>query len=147
LGLVDLPGEAEFLSQVSGKDVLAADYTPRGVLSQTSLRQLKFGVPQTYTLTSDATKCEWAADGTTSLWDRASDPFELTPRKDDARLDACVTEGKALVDAQIAHGKGLGGHREKLSDAEIERLRQLGYVEEEPPPAKDAPKPPPADQE
>ncbi len=147
LGLVDLPGEAEFLAQASGKDVLAADYTPRGVLSQTSIRQLKFGVPQTYTLTSDTFKCEWAADGTTSLWDHASDPYELAPVTDAARLDPCVSEGKALVDAQIARGKELGGHREKLSDAEIERLRQLGYVEEAPPPTKDAPKPPPADQE
>lgn len=149
LGLVDLPGEAEFVAQASGKDVLAPGFVSRGVLSQTSLRQMKFGRPQTYTLTGDTLKCEWAADGSTALWDHTTDPFELSPLTDAARLDPCVAEGKALVEAQIAHGKLLGGHREKLSDAEIERLRMLGYVDEEPKPgATPAPEAPaPDDQE
>lgn len=128
LALVDVPGEAEFLAQASGKDVLASGFTTRPVLSQTSTRQLKFGVPMTYTMTGDRLKCAWRDDGTAVLWDHSVDPYELAPVQDPTTLAACVADGKAVVEAQKAHGALLGGHMEKLSTEELQRLIELGYL-------------------
>ncbi|MCB9682072.1 MAG: sulfatase [Alphaproteobacteria bacterium] len=124
-----LPHVDGFLGQASGRDVLARDFQERPVLSQTSERQLQFGVSMTYALTGPALKCVWSQGESVQLWDLTADPYELAPLQDDPRAADCEVALTETLAVQQARGTQLGsGHTVPMSDAEIEALRALGYV-------------------
>ena len=137
LGLVDLPGAAELLAQVSGVDALAPDaLSDRPVLSQTSERQLMFGRPMTYTLTDDTWKCSWAEGETVQLWRHADDPHELSEASDKYPDEAvaCETRLRETLAAQKARAVALGsGKTSEMTDEERAALEALGYLDDDAP--------------
>lgn len=132
LALVDLPGEASFLKQVSGRDVRATT-DKRPVLSQTSRRQLEFGQPLTYALTGERYKCTMVEGQPAVLFDLETDPFELAPISESPELTACQAELTQTLEAQRARAKALGSGQTTDVDADrMDELRELGYLDDEP---------------
>lgn len=129
LGAVDLPEEAGWLSQVSGRDALTPEAPD--VLSQTSDRQLKFGLARTYALTTPAWKLI-RQGSSAQLFDRANDPYELTDVAD-AHADVVATLGAEIdrrVAAQQARFTAMQcGGTAPADDATLKALEELGYVE------------------
>ncbi len=139
LGAIDLPGEADFLAQASGTDVLAPDFAPREVLSMRSPRQESFGKTMVRVLTGERFKCRVPEDGAPSLYDLDLDPWELDPVDDPDRLAACVASLERTLAQQQQRHATLGGHATApLDPGDAAALEALGYV------APDAPSPPPS---
>ncbi|MBT3223343.1 MAG: sulfatase, partial [Proteobacteria bacterium] len=79
LGLVELPNEAEFLTQASGVDVLVAGHRPRPILSMKRWDQeLGHDIPPLHSLTTATAKLVHNDGGADELYDLAADPWELT---------------------------------------------------------------------
>lgn len=129
LGLVDLPGASAWRIGQSGVDVLA-DGAERPVLSQTSERQLMFGRPIEYALTSRTESCRVVLGGKTELYDLVADPHQLTTADDPQRAAQCRTLTLDALTSQRARGAELGaGRREALPAGDVEALKRLGYME------------------
>ncbi|MCB9663413.1 MAG: sulfatase [Alphaproteobacteria bacterium] len=131
LGLVDLPGEADFLAQVSGADVLAPGFQERPVLSQTSERQEMLGRRLRYARTGPRWACHFGEDIPTRLYDHLTDPHELAAVDDPATAQACRDAGMAELAVLAQRGVELGAGRtvDDLTDAERAALEELGYLE------------------
>jgi arylsulfatase A-like enzyme len=133
-GLIDLPGEDELISQMSGVDALKTDLGERWVLSQTSQRQLTFGREMTYTLTNNTWKCAWTEGAPVQLWNHTTDPYELADvaaaHPDVAA--ACAATLQEMVAKQKARAVELGaGETTEMSDEERAALKALGYVDDD----------------
>lgn len=135
LGLVELPGEAAFLAQTSGSDALAATFSPRPVLSQTSERQLQFGRALTFALQGPRFKCIIEGEGEPTLYDLSIDPHELAAVTDNPEeAERCAAEMRQIIAAHKARGLELGsGRTREATDEVLEALQQLGYIHPEEP--------------
>lgn len=123
-----------YVGQMSGANILDEAYGSRPAFSQTSARQLLFGRPMTYALTTDTEKCVWNEEGHTELWAHSSDPYELTSKvgiENEAVL-ACTTLIQTDLERQKVRGKELGaGRTTTLDDQELEQLKSLGYLDDD----------------
>ena len=133
LGMIDVRDEALYLANASGVDVLSAGEEPRAILSQTSMRLEKFGVPLRYSLTSDEWKYVSDVDGERGLYDLRVDPLELEDVADSRPEE--VARLQVLLDERIAQQKirrGLTGEKGvgEIDESTLEDLRSLGYVED-----------------
>ncbi len=138
LGQIDLPEEARFLAQSSGRDALATAAVP--VVFRTSEIQhdkatdTKFAKPITWGI-ADGRWTIHETGGEIDLFDRETDPHELVDVSGEhpeiaGRLAAELTRRRA---EQVARGQQFGaGETEALGDAERAALEALGYVDGEP---------------
>jgi arylsulfatase A-like enzyme len=130
IGLLRLSGSERFLEQMSGVDVLSPDFSPRPVLSSSSLRRIEDGFDLELSLTSDRWKYRRRADGREELYDLVADPFELEDLSaDHPRILADQrTRLLELYAKQRERGRALGsGMRRDLSPEEVRQLESLGY--------------------
>ncbi|MFM2162452.1 MAG: hypothetical protein RLZZ383_1964 [Pseudomonadota bacterium] len=136
LGLVDIPGEAELRSQLSGRDVLADGYTPRAVLSLTSARQVGHGRAMQLALTDDTHKCVWeeGSDDVT-VYDRRTDPYELRPASAPDVAQRCLARFRTMTAEQRARAEAIGaGRTAPMEETRRQMLLCLGYLDGEAPP-------------
>ncbi len=130
LGQLELPREDAYLTQASGRDVLAPDFVERPVLSQASERQVGLGKERVFALTAADHKCVATETHHVALYRTATDPFELAPVEDPAAAQACREQLLAVLQAQRARGVALGAGRSVPAPAsELEMLKALGYHE------------------
>ncbi|MFT4540151.1 MAG: arylsulfatase A-like enzyme [Planctomycetota bacterium] len=119
-----------FLSQASGVDVLAADFEPRAVMSQSSERQQRFGNELTYSLTTGRWKSIITASGHERLYDLLNDPHELsdmTGQRPDI-LSRMRRQTMSLVESQQERGAAFGaGKTIPIDPEDAAGLRTLGY--------------------
>jgi arylsulfatase A-like enzyme len=130
IGLLRLSGSERFLEQMSGVDVLSPDFSPRPVLSSSSLRRIEDGFDLELSLTSDRWKYRRRADGREELYDLVIDPFELEDLSTEhPRILADQrTRLLELYAKQRERGRALGsGMRRDLSPEEVRQLESLGY--------------------
>ncbi len=150
LGLIELPGEAAFVAQMSGIDVLAQDDAERYVVGQSSGRQEEFDLERTWCLTGQRWKLVRHASGALELYDRARDPHELSDVSADhpdvlSRLSFALDnelEGQRTRARELGPERFLtddvpdGPRKRKRADSdeedlltpeELEGLRALGY--------------------
>lgn len=134
LAMVDLPGKEAFLAQASGVDTLSNDFVARPVLSMQSKRQEDFfGKPRTYAWTSDTHKLIAPLGQPSLLFDLQVDPHELAPLDSPDQAAEFVAQMNAVVTKYTERGIELGSGQTVEMDPElVERLRELGYMEEEP---------------
>jgi arylsulfatase A-like enzyme len=132
LGLIDLPDEASYLTQSTGHDVLAADYTPLPVFSRSSLRQVRLGVTAEVALTTNQWKVIVPAEGKPLLFDLSKDPHEkknIASRQPEL-AERMAEQAREMFKEQRALGVALGaGKTEKIADELVEELRGMGYME------------------
>ncbi len=130
LGQLELPREEAYLTQASGRDVLAPGFVERPVLSQASERQVGLGKERVFALTAADHKCVTTETDHLVLYRTTTDPFELTPVDDAAAAQACREQLLAVLGAQRARGVALGAGRTVKAPAdELEMLKALGYHE------------------
>jgi arylsulfatase A-like enzyme len=143
MGLIELPGEEEFLRQASGVDRLASDESPF-ILSQESSAPWKFSSGASgprYVLSGEEWKLIYDADRdrplprkkASGLFRISEDPYELVDvREEHEELAASLEERLLeLVERQKRRRSELlaGRPPEGSLDPEIlEQLRSLGYV-------------------
>ncbi|MFT5441619.1 MAG: arylsulfatase A-like enzyme [Myxococcota bacterium] len=137
LGMIDIPYEEQYLANVSGIDVLNDAPESRAILSQTSLRLQRYGIPFTYSLTTADWKFISDETGNTKLFDLHTDPFELSDISSDQ--PTVVAELQAELDTQLAmqakrHQQLTGTDNAapdavELDSATIEELKALGYID------------------
>jgi hypothetical protein len=128
--LLQLPGGEKFLEQMSGTDVLSADFKKRAVFSSTSQRRVRKGSNLEMSLTSEDWKYRRLADGVDELYDLIEDPFELNDVG--ALHPKILAEKRAELSAvhakQSRKGQELGGGgTAELTADEIKQLEALGY--------------------
>jgi arylsulfatase A-like enzyme len=137
LGLLDLPKEDEFLEQASGVDVLSAART-EPVLSRTSLRKSnpKSGkvraAPSTFAMTGPRWKYFLTEEGGELLFDRSTDPLELSDMSGLNPELAAAARSELLdtLDRQRARAAALGaGKTEPLPPEMLRELQALGYLD------------------
>jgi arylsulfatase A-like enzyme len=132
MGLADLPDEAAWLGQVTGRDVLAEDFEPTPIFSRMSLRQVRKDLNATFALTGRRWKFVGHAGGKRELFDLDADPHELDDVADEHPevCDRLAKQVKEMLQAQRALAERLGsGETEELDDGTISELRELGYME------------------
>jgi len=122
--------EETLLRQVSGQDVLAADYETRPVFGQTSPRQDAYGTRGSVALRTERWKYIRFEDGGEQLFDLESDPYELEDIATE-QPDVCATL-RTQLDASVARQKQRAselrpGGTEDLEPAELDALKSLGY--------------------
>jgi arylsulfatase A-like enzyme len=143
LGLIELPGEEEFLRQASGVDRLASDESPF-ILSEESSAPWKLSSGASgprYVLTGEEWKLIYDADGDrprplkrpSGLFRISEDPYELVDVREDHEELAASLERRLLelVERQKRRRTELleGRPPEDSLDPEIlDQLRSLGYV-------------------
>jgi choline-sulfatase len=134
LGMIDVPDEALFLSNVSGIDALNAPEGPRAILSQSSLRRTRLGIPLTFSLTNENWKYVSASDGDQRLYDLRVDPFELNDISEEwpQKLKHFEASLRKQVAQQRERNFQLGGtHEVDLNESMLKELEALGYVVED----------------
>jgi len=145
LGVLELEDDDELLEQVSGKDVLAAGFRERPIMSQSSDRQQRYESPASFTMTEQRWKYMRFETGEERVFDLQADPFELTDvmkaqpdvaRRLGAELDRILAEqqergeffGEGRLEAQDRHAERLKRKAMKaLSESELEAMKALGY--------------------
>lgn len=133
LSLVELPNEERVRAQMTGRDVLAADYKPRPVFSQSSGRQVALGKAQQWALTDDRYKCRWQEGGEVEVWDLKADPHELAPAALPEQAAKCKASLETMLTAQRARAEQLGaGKTREMSPEQIKMLEELGYLQGDP---------------
>ena len=131
LGLIEVPDAELYLASATGIDVLREPAGERALLSQSSLRADKVGLPLTYALTTETWKYVSDVEGNHRLYDLRSDPFELVdlaPSRPEevARFEALLAERIAQLQARAAE-LGTGATTE-IDSQTLEELRALGYL-------------------
>jgi arylsulfatase A-like enzyme len=131
LGQIDLPDEEVWLSQVSGRDVLAPTDDERHLLSVSSMRRFKFGEDRRWGLSTSRWKYIESDKGRPKLFDLEADPLELenVVRQHPevaAEMSTRIAEMKAVRYARREQVGG--GSLRKASKETIEALEALGYV-------------------
>jgi arylsulfatase A-like enzyme len=141
LGQIELPSEDRYLAQVSGHDVLAADYQQRPLFFRTSEIQhdkatdTKFAKPITWGVSTADWIYHWTEGGEVDLFDRANDPYELHDVSSQhadvvAEMNSELEKDRAQ---QAERGKALGsGQTADLPAEDLAALKALGYVDGEP---------------
>ncbi len=125
LHVLDLPGKAEFLAQVTGVNRFRTDLPANElpILGQTSPRQSETGQIG-YTLRRDRWKLHLDENGNEALFDLNKDPFELVDvAPEHARV---VTTLRAELD-ELLRVQRREVQTEEASDAVKSDLRALGY--------------------
>ena len=129
LHVLDLPGKANFLSQVTGTNRFRTDLVHEEirVLGQTSPRQSESGAIG-YSLRAGRWKLLARADGETQLFDLSKDPFELTDvaSENPRPLDKLSGELEGILQDQRSEPRTAEANEEVQRD-----LRALGYGGEE----------------
>jgi arylsulfatase len=148
-GSMELPQSSEFESQATGRNVLAADFEPRAVLSQDTGRERRVKGPYRYALSGERFKFFRLEheDGRIEeeLYDLQRDPFELSnvaDRNPDKLAELRETLALQLT-ALEQRGRELRGADEpttRPADREVlEQLNALGYLVDDEEPAEPIP--------
>jgi arylsulfatase A-like enzyme len=141
MGLLEAPQARGLLAQSTGRDVLAADFEPRPILSQDTGRHRSEGVPYRHALGYGRWKLfrveNRSDEFSWELYDLDADPFELADVS--AEHPETTRQLGSLLERELStlaeRGRALRSGEEpatRLEDpAILEQLRALGYVVDE----------------
>lgn len=137
MNLGDFPDEKSLLAMTSGRDVLS-DPEPTPVFARTSIRQTRTdlgrggGYPTAWSLTTPTHTFMLDEKGRAQLYDRATDPHELTNVAANhpdlvSALSETVSKQRAIhAERHAAFG---AGKTEEMSEELVNALEELGYIE------------------